>query len=226
MRSLVVFTEEMSAKVMLESLLPRLLPQDRCSFVCVAFEGKQDLEKQLPVKLKGWRTPNTHFIVLRDQDEGRCKTIKKKLKDICVTARKPDVLVRIACRELESWYFGDLEAVETALEIDGLGTLQQKTKYRNPDRIHYPSKELKRVTKNRYQKVSGSRLIGEHLRVNESHSTSFRHFIRGICTVMGIGGHGGRRCTGTEVNRREQQSKANLRSSLTRKNHGKAEDQA
>ena len=186
MRSLVVFTEEMSAKVMLESLLPRLLPQERCSFVCIAFEGKQDLEKQLPIKLRGWRAPNTHFIVLRDQDAGQCKTIKQKLKDICAAARKPGALVRIACRELESWYFGDLEAVETALEIDGLRTFQEKTKYQRPDRIQYPSKELKRLTKNRYQKVSGSRLIGERLRLNNSRSTSFQHFISGVRMVMGL----------------------------------------
>ena len=99
MKTLVVFTEEMSAKVMLESLLPRLLPP-QCSFTCVAFEGKQDLEKQLPIKLKGWRKPNTHFIVLRDQDRGECKTVKRKLKDIFAAAIKPEVLVRVACQEL------------------------------------------------------------------------------------------------------------------------------
>ncbi len=72
MRTLVVFTEEMSAKVMLESLLPRMLPQD-IHIQCVSFEGKQDLEKQLPIKLRGWRTPDTHFVILRDQDDGNCQ---------------------------------------------------------------------------------------------------------------------------------------------------------
>ncbi|MFH1110034.1 MAG: DUF4276 family protein [Planctomycetota bacterium] len=184
MRTLVVFTEEMSAKVMLESLLPRLLPRKACSFICVAFEGKQDLEKQLPIKLKGWGAPNTHFIVLRDQDSGDCRTIKRNLKDICVRARKPDVLVRIACRELESWYFGDLAAVETALEIGGLRNLQER--YRNPDRIQCPSEELKRVTRNRYQKVSGSRVIGEHLILDDPRSRSFQHFIGGIRRIMAL----------------------------------------
>ena len=186
MRTLVVFTEEPSAQVMLESMLPRLLPRTACSFKCVPFEGKQDLEKQLPIKLKAWRTPNTHFIVLRDQDSGDCKTIKRKLKDICVKARKPGVLVRIACRELESWYFGDLPAVETALEIGGLSELMAKKKYRNPDGIHHPSEELKRVTKNRYQKVGGSRLIGEYLRLDNSRSTSFQHFIGGVRRIMAL----------------------------------------
>ena len=50
MKTLVVFTEEISAQYMLQSLLPRLLPVDMC-FKCIAFEGKQDLKKQLPIKL-------------------------------------------------------------------------------------------------------------------------------------------------------------------------------
>jgi hypothetical protein len=186
MRTLVVFTEEMSAKVMLESLLPRLLPIDECCFMCVAFEGKQDLEKQLPIKLRGWRTPDTHFVVLRDQDNGDCMAIKEALQGICRKARKPNALVRIACRELESWYFGNLQAVENALGIDGLRALEAKAKYRNPDTIHYPSRELRRVTKNRYQKVSGSRVIGKHLRLDGSRSTSFRHFISAVSAIMGL----------------------------------------
>lgn len=186
MRTLVVFTEERSAKVMLESLLPRLLPEANCSFICVAFEGKQDLEKQLPIKLRGWRSPDTRFIVLRDQDSGRCKATKRRLLGICVAANKPDVLVRIACRELESWYFGDLAAVEAALEIGGLSHLMAKSKYRNPDGIQRPSEELKRVTNNRYQNVGGSRLIGRHLSLDNSRSTSFRHFISGVRRIMAL----------------------------------------
>lgn len=186
MTSLVVFTEEPSAKVMLESLLPRLLPQEQCSFVCIAFEGKQDLEKQLPIKLRGWRAPNTNFVVLRDQDSGDCEAIKETLQGICRRAGRSRSLVRIACRELESWYFGDLGAVETALQIDGLSILQEKAKYRNPDKIQCPSKELKKVTKNCYQKVGGSRLIGKYLRLDNSRSTSFHHFISGVRKIMNL----------------------------------------
>jgi hypothetical protein len=185
MRRLVVFTEEMSAKVMLESLLPRLLPQV-IHIQCVAFEGKQDLEKQLPIKLNGWRTPDTYFVILRDQDSSNCHNVKRNLKSICDTANKPDVLIRIACRELESWYFGDLAAVEAGLEIDGLTVLQTKAKYRNPDNILHPSKELKKVTENRYQKLSGSRVIGKHLALDNKRSRSFRNFINGIRGIIAI----------------------------------------
>ncbi|MBF0138065.1 MAG: hypothetical protein H7833_06470 [Magnetococcus sp. DMHC-1] len=50
---LVFFLEEPSAKAMLESLLPRLLP-DSVTMRFIVFEGEQDLEKQLPRKLRGF----------------------------------------------------------------------------------------------------------------------------------------------------------------------------
>ncbi len=86
--------------------------------------------------------------------------------------------------ELKSWYFGDLAAVETGLEIDGLTVLQTKAKYRNPDNIPHPSKELKKVTENRYQKVSGSRVIGKHLALDNKRSRSFRNFINGVRGII------------------------------------------
>lgn len=183
MKALVVFTEELSAKVMLESLMPRLLAPE-ISFRCVAFEGKQDLEKQLPIKLRGWRTPCTRFVILRDQDSGDCHDIKRNLRGICNDANKPGVLIRIACRELEGWYFGDLAAVEQGLNIDGLSAFERRAKYRSPDNIVNPAAELKKITKNQYQKVSGSRAIGKYLLLENERSTSFKHFILGITRLI------------------------------------------
>lgn len=183
MRTLVVFTEEMSARAMLESLLPRVLPQE-IRIQCVNFEGKRDLEKQLPIKLKGWRMPDTHFVILRDQDSGNCHDVKRNLESICKAANKPEVLIRIACRELESWYFGDLAAVEAGLQISGLVELQARARYHNPDNIIQPSAELKKITKNRYQKINGSRIIGKHLSLHNSRSNSFLHFVRGIRRIV------------------------------------------
>ena len=188
MRTLVLFTEEMSAKALLESLLPRMLPEE-IHIQCVSFEGKQDLERQLPIKLRGWRTPNTHFVILRDQDSGNCHDVKRNLENICKAAKKPDVLIRIACRELESWYFGDLAAVETGLQINGLVNLQGRARYRNPDAIMHPSKELKKITKNRYQKIHGSRIIGKYLSLHNTRSKSFRNFITGTCGIMSLEDH-------------------------------------
>lgn len=183
MSHLVFFLEEPSAREMLNGLLPRILP-DSVTFQCVVFEGKQDLEKQLGRKLRGWRPPLPRFIVLRDQDGGVCTDIKAKLKTICSQAGHPDALVRIACHELESWYLGDLRAVEVALEINGIAGQQANRKYRTPDMLANASEELEKLTKSKYQKVSGSRAIGPHLDPLGNKSVSFNVFVQGVQRVV------------------------------------------
>ncbi|MCD4824549.1 MAG: DUF4276 family protein [Phycisphaerae bacterium] len=182
MTNLVIFTEEESAKTMLEELLPRLLPEG-IYYRCVAFEGKQDLEKQLPRKLRGWRTPNTKFVVLRDQDRANCKTVKNGLIDICRQARKQNVLIRVVCRELESWYLADLAAVEKGLGCKGLAKKQMKDKYRSPDDITNPKEELRKLCK--YQPISSSRAISPYLDLDNCRSRSFKHFISGVRRLCG-----------------------------------------
>lgn len=155
-----IFLEEPSAREMLKGLLPRLLLPEGPIPRYVVFEGKQDLEKGLPGKLRGWKAPDTLFVVLRDKDNGDCLRIKNRLAEICRDAGKPNALIRIACHELESWYLGDLAAIEQGLGIHGLSRHQMKEKYRDPDRLANPVQELQRLTGNRYRKVSGSRDLG------------------------------------------------------------------
>lgn len=129
--------------------------------------------------------PQARFIVLRDQDNADCLELKKALSRICEASGKNDVIVRIACRELESFYLGDLAAVEAAFGIRGLTQRQNERKFREPDRLGSPSQELERLTKRRYQKVSGSRAIAEHLRIEDSRSRSFGHLVDAIRRVSG-----------------------------------------
>jgi len=161
MSEIVFFLEEDSAKAMLEGLLPKIFPDDLVRRFIV-FEGKQDLEKQMVRRMKGYRAPKVRFVVLRDQDAGDCKQVKKGLAAKCVEAGKPDALVRIACHELESWYLADLAAVERGLEVSNLARLQEKNPYRAPDALPCPSKHLARIAPT-YRKISGSRAIGPYL---------------------------------------------------------------
>ena len=177
--TIVFFLEEPSAKALLEGLLPRLLPQ-HVTLRFVVFEGKQDLENQIVGKLRGWRLPNSKFVVLRDQDSGDCRKIKAKLRDKCLSAGKPEALVRIACRELEAWYFGDLAAVQRAISPPSLSHHSGKAKYRDVDKIESPACELRAITAQTYQKVSGSRAIGPHLSLTANSSRSFQVFIDGV----------------------------------------------
>ena len=181
MKELVFLLEEESAKSMLLGLLPRILdPQVQPRLM--VFEGKQDLEKQLMKRLRGYMNPHARFIVLRDQDSTPdCKVVKAKLLGLCAQAGRQAVsLVRIACHELESFYLADLQAVEVALGVTGLATRQSSARFRTADRVQSPSRELGKLTHGAYQKVSGSRLLGPHLDLANHRSASFKNLIVGV----------------------------------------------
>lgn len=183
MTTIVFLLEEPSAEALLHGVLPRLLPAG-VSYRCIPFEGKQDLHKQLERKLRSWLAPNTRFIVMRDQDSGDCVAIKEELSALCRRAGKPEALVRIACRELESFYLGDLQAVEQGLGINALAAHQENRKYRLPDELGNPSEELIQLTRKRYQKLAGSRSIAPQLRLDDSNrSHSFKVLLAGIRKV-------------------------------------------
>lgn len=180
MKTLVICLEEPSAKAMLEGVLPRILPES-VQVRFIVFEGKQDMHKQLVRKLRSWQAPDSKFVVMRDQDNGDCRQIKQQLLTLCQQAGKDDVLVRIACRELESFYLGDLAAVELALAIPSLRNVQGRAKFRNPDELANASEELEKLTAGKYQKMMGSRAIGPHLSIQgDNRSTSFTALLNGI----------------------------------------------
>lgn len=184
MTSLVFLLEEPSAREMLKGLLPRLLAPTVVPHFIV-FDAKQDLERNIERRLRGWLKPDSAFVVIRDQDAGDCRTVKGFLARKCANAGRPEALVRVACHELESWYFGDLSAVERALGVDGLVRLGRKRQYRVPDEIHRPSWELAKVTRHAYQKVAGSRAIGRELSLTGNTSTSFGVLLTGLLKLVG-----------------------------------------
>ncbi len=173
------FLEEPSAQEMLEQILPKIFSENVTTRF-VRFKGKQDLEKNLVKKIKGWQAPNTKFVILRDQDSGDCIHIKTELINLCKKAGRQDTLVRIACRELESFYLGDLLAIEKAFELKNLSKKQNTRKFRDPDKLGSPANELSRLTQNRYQKVKGSRAIESYLNLNSNRSKSFNHLVTGL----------------------------------------------
>jgi hypothetical protein len=181
MKEIVFLLEELSAKVMLESLLPRLLTASITPRF-ITFEGKQDLEKQLVRRIRYFNNPSARFLVLRDQDSFTdCKRLKESLLNRVQESGKLDKsLVRIACHELETFYLGDLAAVEAALSLNGLANEQQRAKFRTPDSLANPSQELAKLTNDCYQKVAGSRAIGKELDINNTRSVSFSNLISGI----------------------------------------------
>jgi len=186
MTVLVFLLEEPSAKIMLEGVLPRVLPPE-VDVHYIVFEGKQDLHKRMVMRMQYWQKPNSRFIVLRDQDSADCHQVRQELAQLCTQAGKPDALVRIACHELESFYLGDLSAVERGLGMKGLARLQNRHKYRVPDSLANASEELRKLTQLVYQKVAGSRAISPYLYVDGSNrSHSFNVLIDGIRRLITI----------------------------------------
>lgn len=109
-----------------------------------------------------------------------CHVIKQRLLELCTQAGKGDALIGVACHEIESFYLGDLAAVEKGLNLKGLSDKQVNSKYKNPDNLGNPSGELVKLTKGEYQKVAGSRAIGPHLDLANNRSHSFNVLIKGI----------------------------------------------
>lgn len=184
MTTLVFFLEEPSAREMLKGVLPRIVSEE---FICEfkIFEGKQDLEKRLCGILRAWRKPHPVFMILQDQDSGNCVSIKEKLVGFCKQSGKEDALVRVACRELESFYLGDLMAVEKGLGLNGVASKQNNKKFRDPDRLGNPSEELFKLTEGLYQKISGSRAISPYLDLSKNRSHSFLVLLEGIRRITG-----------------------------------------
>jgi hypothetical protein len=183
MKTIVFFLEGPSEKEMLLGLLPKLIPEET-EVRFLVFRGKQDLEKNLTHRLRGWQLPDSVFVVMRDQDAGDCRHTKAKLEDLCRESGKTGWLVRIACREMESFFLGDLAAVEQGLGVKKLREKQQTRKFKNPDRLANPAAELMKLTGKRYDKLSGSRAIGPHLNTESNRSHSFKVLVDGIRKIV------------------------------------------
>lgn len=178
MKQLVAFVEEPSAAELLKIILPKLLPTGM-EFKCIHFQGKQDLEGNIERKLRGWLTPDTRFLVMRDRDSENCVVVKRRLVALCAKAGKPQTLVRIACGELESFYLGDMFALSAA--FNKRFQMGRKAKFRNPDQLGSAAEELKRLTNGEYQKISGTRAIAPLLKLDGSNSSrSFNVLLDGI----------------------------------------------
>lgn len=178
MKCLVFLLEEPSARDLLEGLLPKLLPPGLVVRYLV-FEGKQDLERQLVRKMRLWCQPDSAFVVLRDQDAADCRAVKAKLQALVAQSQRSPTLVRVACRELESWVVGDWQAVAEAFEQPNLSEHGAKEAYRDPDQLVRPVESLRRYIPE-YQKRDGARRVGVLLDPQRNQSRSFRAFCSGV----------------------------------------------
>ncbi len=113
-----------------------------------------------------------------------CRDIKQSLMQKIHKSKKSNsaCCVRIACHELESFYLGDLDAVKNGLAINNI-----QTSYSDPDSIQNPSQLLKKITRNKYKKIAGSRKIAHYLNLDGRNcSRSFNALLYGLRTLTNI----------------------------------------
>ena len=183
MVKLVFLLEERSMADLLDHLVPRLFPG--IPFQCIPHEGKRDLAKSVPRKLRAWREPGVRFVVMRDQNGADCRQVKAQLVELCRRAGRDDVLVRVVCRELEAWYLGEPEALVRAFPHAGARVRRElrRRRFRNPDEVVNPSAAVAQFIPD-FQKRLGARRIGALLS-RDNRSRSFRVFLEGVERLIG-----------------------------------------
>lgn len=170
---IVFLLEEPSMKEVLNVLLPQIFPHD-VLFQLVPHQGKSDLRKSIPNKLRNWNEPDVKFVVLQDQDLSDCRDLKQALKTLC-DENRIGVQVCIACKELEAWYLGDLSAVERAYDIN---LNKARTKFKIPDAVDSPKERLYELLRGKgHSQISGARRIAAHMNVSGNISESFNFFV-------------------------------------------------
>jgi hypothetical protein len=168
-------------KELLDGMLPRIFPN--LQFLCIAYDGKQDLDHSIRPQLRDWRTPGDCFVIVRDNDGGDCFALKQRIRQLCQGTGHDDALVRIVCQELEAWYLGQPDALADAFGDAGLRNIRNRPRFRDPDSRPKPSKDISSLYP-AFQKVDGARRMAAHLTREGNHSHSFNVFMEGIAGLF------------------------------------------
>jgi len=180
-----VFTEEQSAKNVFEVILPKVLPQN-VQFRVYPHQGKQDLERALRKVVPSIsKVPGSKILITRDQDSSDCTVVKNELNAIIKDNCHCPYFIRIICRELESWFLGDMDAIKHAFSRFNPDQYRSKAPFRNVDKISNPGTYLLRLIpefSNRITlpKLETSETISPFLDIDNNRSASFQQTISAI----------------------------------------------
>ena len=185
MDRLEILVEEPSIAEVLKLILPKVLPEGwTLGSNCFVrhHEGKHDLQQSIPRKIRvaSRKDITTGFKILQDQDSNDCRVLKAKLVKLCQDAQTGGAAVpfkiRIVCHELESWYLGDMDAIEKVFPRFRASNFKRNKKFRQPDECLNPKQELKRIVGD-YPQIATAREIAQHMNIEGNNSLSFRCFI-------------------------------------------------
>ncbi len=79
--------EESSLENVLKEILPKIIP-DEISFICIPHQGKQDLAKSIPKKIRAFQfNPATKFVIV--QNDNIVAVTDKDMPEMDVTGFEP-----------------------------------------------------------------------------------------------------------------------------------------
>lgn len=205
-----ILVEEPSAAEVLRIVVPKLVGPE-VSFELRIFEGKPDLLRELPGRLRAYPNWLPHaygpawcVVVLIDEDRQDCRALKQEMeafaRDARLTTRTESragaagpyrVVNRIAVEELEAWFFGDVDALRAAYPRIP-ETLGARAAYRDPDSITGGTAEaLERELASYYPagmpKVEVARTVAPHLNPDRNRSASFCCFRDALRDLARVG---------------------------------------
>jgi hypothetical protein len=183
--TLFIFTEEKSLEICLNNLLPKIISNHFNKVKIRAHSGKEDLKKALKSTIPTIsKVENVRILITIDQDKEDCRKLKEDIKKIIGENCRCEFKIRIICKELESWFFGDLEALATAYPRLKIEKYYNKTKFKNVDLIEKPSKELVKILEKIYNKKFSKTELCEKISPNldllRNTSDSFKQAIQAI----------------------------------------------
>jgi hypothetical protein len=184
MTRVVVFCEEASCAELVRSLASKFEISD--SVLVLEHQGKTDLRRSFPRKIRAWADENVRFLILHDQDLADCIQLKRELLALVPLEKRNRTQVRIVCRELEAWYLGDLPALIAAdlVSSRSIDAIRGRPALRDPDRIDDPKRQFYQLH-NETGAILLARRIAPHLQPDRSRSHSFRLFIRTLLDLQG-----------------------------------------
>ena len=188
-QALEILTEEPSMDYFLRGLLPRILPEgyrlDENCFIR-PHEGKRDLMLSIPKKMRAYSRYGypVKVLIVHDQDSNDCTELKNALlAQAKIAENAVPSLVRIACRELENWYLGDLEALQLIYPDIKAHELRRKAKFRSPDHV-FGAHEIGLLVRD-FSKTGAARAMGPIIRLDGNNSPSFRQLVSGVHKLIG-----------------------------------------
>jgi len=175
--------EEESMKLTLKNLLVKIVHDE--PYKLISHNGKMDLQASIPKIVPTLsKNINAKIVIVQDQDYHDCIDLKTKLLDLSQNAHC-SILIRIACKELESWFLGDMKAIGKAFPKFKPDKYFNKKKFRNIDDIQKPSMILKKIIPElrKYEIIPKRKLaesISVHMDLHDNKSLSFIRFISGL----------------------------------------------